>query len=66
VPTVWDDDPNPVIGEILDHRGYFDRPTLRTDRHGVDQIACPRCESMNVFNSRTGKSTKQVKDYRIG
>jgi hypothetical protein len=20
-PTVWDDDPNPVIGEILDHRG---------------------------------------------
>jgi hypothetical protein len=21
VPTVWDDDPNPVIGEILDHRG---------------------------------------------
>jgi len=21
VPTVWDDDPNPIIGEILDHRG---------------------------------------------
>ena len=21
VPTVWDDDPNPVIGTILDHRG---------------------------------------------
>ncbi len=20
VPTVWDDDPNPIIGEILDHR----------------------------------------------
>ncbi|NAZ73908.1 hypothetical protein GTQ99_00485 [Kineococcus sp. T13] len=21
VPTVWDDDPNPVIGTLLDHRG---------------------------------------------
>ncbi len=20
-PTVWDDDSNPIIGEILDHRG---------------------------------------------
>jgi endonuclease III len=48
------------------HGSYFDRPTLRTDRYGVDQIACPGCGSMNVFNSRTGKSTKQVKDYRIG
>jgi endonuclease III len=48
------------------HRGYFDRPVLRTDRLGVDQIACPTCNSMNVFNTRTGKSTKQVKDYRIG
>ena len=21
VPTVWDDDPNPIIGTLLDHRG---------------------------------------------
>jgi hypothetical protein len=21
VPSVWDDDPNPVIGEMFDHRG---------------------------------------------
>jgi endonuclease III len=58
-------DPNKGAYYCKTHRGYFDRPILRTDRHGVDQIACPRCRSMNVFNSRTGRSTKQVKDYRV-
>jgi endonuclease-3 len=44
---------------------YFDAPDLVTDRAGVDQISCPRCGSMNVFLSKTGASTKQVKDYRV-
>jgi hypothetical protein len=25
VPTVWDDDPNPIIGEIFDQRGEAKR-----------------------------------------
>lgn len=44
---------------------YFDEPDCVTDRAGVDQISCPRCGSMNVFLSKTGQSTKQVKDYRV-
>lgn len=47
------------------HRGYFDEPATHADRYGVDQIACPACGSMNVFDARTGRTTKQVKDYRI-
>ncbi|MGI9174653.1 MAG: endonuclease III [Rhodothermales bacterium] len=44
---------------------YFDEPDVRTDRYGTEQIACPRCGSMNVFNAKTGETTKRVKDYRI-
>lgn len=44
---------------------YFDEPDLVTDRAGVDQISCPKCGSMNVFLSKTGATTKQVKDYRV-
>lgn len=44
---------------------YFDEPDWVTDRVGVDQISCPRCGSMNVFLSKTGVTTKQVKDYRV-
>jgi endonuclease-3 len=44
---------------------YFDEPHIRTDRHGVRQIACPICESMTVFLSRTGETTKAVPDYRV-
>lgn len=45
---------------------YFDRPDTRVDRHGTRQIACPKCGSMNVFETTTGVSTKRVKDYRVG
>lgn len=45
---------------------YFDKPALRVDRYGVEQIACPSSGSMNVFDTKTGRSTKQIKDYRIG
>lgn len=44
---------------------YFDIPDLHTDRHGVEQVCCPHCGSMNIFYSRTGASTKKVRDYRV-
>lgn len=44
---------------------YFDDPDQVTDRAGVEQISCPRCGSMNVFLSKTGQTTKQVKDFRV-
>ena len=44
---------------------YFDEPAYRTDRYGVRQIACPQSGSMNVFDAKTGQSTKRVKDYRV-
>ncbi len=45
---------------------YFDRPGTRVDRYGTRQISCPKCGSMNVFESRTGVTTKRVQDYRVG
>lgn len=47
------------------HDGYFKKPATHTDRYGVEQIACPTCGSMNVFEAKTGRTTKQVKDYRV-
>ncbi len=44
---------------------YFDDPDRVTDRSGVEQISCPRCGSMNVFLSKSGISTKRIKDYRV-
>ena len=44
---------------------YFNDPATHTDRDGVEQTACPRCGSMNVFESRTGCTTRQVRDYRV-
>lgn len=46
-------------------RHYFDEPDFHTDRYGVEQVCCPRCGSMNVFSSKSGASTKKVKDYRV-
>ena len=46
-------------------RRYFDEPATKTDRQGVEQIADPWTGSMNVFDARTGLSTKRVKDYRV-
>ncbi|MEX0747710.1 MAG: endonuclease III [Rhodothermales bacterium] len=43
---------------------YFDRGDLQTDRDGTEQICCPRCGSMNVFHTRTGRSAKKARDYR--
>ena len=44
---------------------YFDEPASKTDRRGVEQIADPWTGSMNVYDSRTGRTTKRVKDYRV-
>jgi len=44
---------------------YFDQPILKTDRSGTEQLACPVCASMNVYDTKTGKTTKKVKDYRV-
>ena len=44
---------------------YFDAPDRRADRYGTEQIACPACGSMNVFEARSGRTTKQVPDYRV-
>ena len=46
-------------------RHYFDQPDRMSDRQGVEQIVCPRCGSMNVFYSKSGKTSKQVLDYRV-
>lgn len=47
-------------------RRYFDEPATKVDRRGVEQIADPWTGSMNVFDAKTGRTTKRVKDYRIG
>lgn len=44
---------------------YFDQPVTKVDRNGVEQIAEPGTKSMNVFFSKTGETTKRVKDYRV-
>jgi endonuclease-3 len=45
---------------------YFDEPATHVDRYGVEQVADPVSGSMNVFVTKTGETTKRVKDYRIG
>jgi endonuclease III len=44
---------------------YFDEPAVRTDRYGMQQIACPVTGSMNVFESKSGKTTRRVPDFRV-
>lgn len=44
---------------------YFDQAAIRVDRNGVKQIACPGCGSMNVFESKSGQSTRRIRDFRV-
>ncbi len=44
---------------------YFDTPAEREDRYGTAQRGCPVCGSMNVFETRTGKTTRKVPDFRV-
>ncbi len=52
------------FGRVSGH--YFDEPAKVVDRRGVEQIADPATGSTNVFDTRTGATTRRVKDYRIG
>lgn len=45
---------------------YFDTPATRTDRAGVEQLADPYTGAMTVFDARTGRSLKRIRDYRVG
>jgi len=58
---------NPANGKYYcaTRKYYFDTPSIRVDRNGLEQIACPKCKSMNVFHSKTGNTTKTVRDFRI-
>ncbi len=58
---------NPLYGKYYcaTRKYYFDHPIKRIDRNGTEQVACPKCNSMNVFHSKTGITTKIVRDYRI-
>ena len=44
---------------------YLDAPVSKTDRRGVEQLCDPVSGSMNLFDARTGQTTKRVKDYRV-
>ena len=44
---------------------YFDEPATRVDRYGVEQLCEPSTGSMNLFDTKTGRTTKRVKDYRV-
>ncbi len=65
--------PQPIVGldpargayYCATRRHYFSEPASRTDRTGVVQLSCPRCNSMNVYVSKTGHTSKVVRDYRI-
>lgn len=47
------------------HEGYIDEPKTKVDRRGVVQKSCPRCGSMQLFESESGEPTLRVKDYRV-
>lgn len=65
--------PDPIVGlnakkgryycKTRDH--YFDEPDTHVDRNEVEQVACPRCGSMQVFDAKTGETMKKAKDYRV-
>ncbi len=45
--------------------GYFDDPERVTDRYGTEQVTHPRTGSMTVYDTRTGRTTKKVRDFRV-
>jgi len=65
--------PGPVIGlnqklgryYCATRKHYFAEPDHISDRAGLEQLSCPKCGSMNVFDTRTGKTSRRIKDYRI-
>ena len=58
-------DPKKGVYYCATRRYYFDQPSTRVDRTGTVQVACPKCNSMNIYASKTGFTVKTVPDYRI-
>ena len=45
---------------------YFDAPATRTDRYGTEQFTDPFTGAMTVYDARTGRSLRRVRDWRVG
>lgn len=45
---------------------YFDAPGSKVDRHGVEQLTDPSTGAMTVYDARTGRSMRRVRDWRVG
>lgn len=45
---------------------YFDAPKTKVDRHGTEQLADPFTGAMTVFDAKTGRSMRKVRDWRVG
>lgn len=58
-------DPKRAAYYCATRRHYFDEPDRVSDRSGLEQISCPRCGSMNVFMTKSGATTKRIRDFRV-
>jgi len=45
---------------------YFDAPATKTDRYGTEQPADPFTGAMTVYDAKTGRSLRRVRDWRVG
>ena len=45
---------------------YFDTPGTHTDRHDTEQPTDPSTGAMTVYDARTGRSMRRVRDWRVG
>ena len=44
---------------------YASETGHRVDRKGLRQYSCSNCSSMSIFDTKTGKTLKQIQDYRV-
>jgi endonuclease-3 len=44
---------------------YFNDPITVTDADGVGQLACPTSGTTDVYETRTGRTTRKVLDFRV-
>ncbi len=45
---------------------YFDTPGTKLDRQGVEQLTDPSTGAMTVYDAKTGRSLRRVRDWRVG
>ena len=45
---------------------YFDTPGTHVDRHGTEQLTDPSTGAMTVYDAKTGRSMRRVRDWRVG